>query len=248
MHVPAGVKLGGPEKLQGPQAATDHASYQVWHKTDEDGGNSTKYLVDGTGAVAYLVDPGINGQEKKRPDGSIATKYSVPKAVLMSDIIQGLLGGKLPWGLVLFGIMISVVLELSGIPSLAFAVGVYLPVSASTPLLAGGLVRWLVDRRQRHHLRDAGLTEAQLNAESDKSPGVLLASGYIAGGAIAGIIIALVQGVLIRQNTTITQWAERANPFYAGAHSDLLALIPFALLCGLLYWVGRGGSSKAQSG
>ena len=105
-----------------------------------------------------------------------------------------------------------------------------------------------LDRRQRHHLRDAGLTEAQLNAESDKSPGVLLASGYIAGGAIAGIIIALVQGVLIRQNTTITQWAERANPFYAGAHSDLLALIPFALLCGLLYWVGRGGSSKAQSG
>ena len=55
----------------------------------------------------------------------------------MSDIIQGLLGGKLPWGLVLFGIMISVVLELSGIPSLAFAVGVYLPISSSTPLLAG---------------------------------------------------------------------------------------------------------------
>jgi hypothetical protein len=103
----------------------------------------------------------------------------------------------------------------------------------------------LVDRRQRHHLRDAGLTEAQLNAESDKSPGVLLASGYIAGGAIAGIIIALVQGAFTRQDAMITRWAESSNPFYAGAQSDWLALIPFALLCGLLYWVGRSASAKA---
>ncbi|HXR07520.1 MAG TPA: OPT/YSL family transporter, partial [Candidatus Acidoferrum sp.] len=247
LRVPAGVKLGGPEKLVGPQAATDTASYRVWQKTDEEGGNSVKYLVDAAGAVAYRVDPGINGQEKQRPDGSPVTKYSVPKAVLMSDIIQGLLGGKLPWGLVLFGIMISVVLELSGIPSLAFAVGVYLPISASTPLLAGGLVRWLVDRRQRHHLRDAGLTEAQLNAESDKSPGVLLASGYIAGGAIAGIIIALVQGAFTRQDTAITRWAETSNPFYAGTQADWLALIPFAVLCGLLYWVGRGAGKRLKA-
>jgi len=96
-------------------------------------------------------------------------------------------------------------------------------------------------------LRGAGLTEAQLNAESDKSPGVLLASGYIAGGAIAGIIIALVQGVLTRQNTKITQWAEKFNPFYAGAQADWLALVPFVLLCGLLYWVGHRASKKSQS-
>ena len=151
-----------------------------------------------------------------------------------------LLGGMLPWGLVLFGIMISVVLELSGIPSLAFAVGVYLPLSSSSPLFVGGMVRWLVDRRQRHVLRDAGLTEAQLSAESDKSPGVLLASGYIAGGAIAGIVIAFMAGVLTDQDAAITFWAEKSNPFYAGAHSDWLALIPFVLLCGLLYWVARG--------
>ena len=97
-------------------------------------------------------------------------------------------------------------------------------------------------------MRDAGLTEAQLNAESDKSPGVLLASGYIAGGAIAGIVIAFMEGVLTGQNAAITNWAEAFNPFYAGAHSDWLALIPFVLLAGLLYWVGRQGSSKAHSG
>ena len=163
-------------------------------------------------------------------------KYSAPKAVLVSDIIQGLLGGTLPWGLVLFGIMISVVLELSGIPSLAFAVGVYLPISSSTPLLAGGMVRWLVDRRQRHALREAGLSEAQLNAESDKSPGVLLASGYIAGGAIAGIVIAFMAGVLTSQDTAITHWAEASQSVlcrrafgFAGVNS-LCAAGGFAVL------------------
>jgi uncharacterized oligopeptide transporter (OPT) family protein len=246
LHVPAGVKLGGLEKLHGPQAASDSATYHVWQRTDEAGGNSVKYQVDDSGAVVWLVDPGINGNPdyKTRPDGSNAVKFSVPKAVLMSEIIQGLLGGRLPWGLVLFGVMISVVLELSGIPSLAFAVGVYLPLSSSTPLLVGGMVRWLVDRRQRHALRDAGLTEAQLSAESDKSPGVLLASGYIAGGAITGIIVGFMAGVLYERDAAITHWAETSNPFYAGPHSDLLALIPFVLLAGLLYWAGRGGGSK----
>jgi hypothetical protein len=108
------------------------------------------------------------------------------------------------------------------------------------------MVRWLVDRRQRHVLRDAGLSQAQLNAESDKSPGVLLASGYIAGGAIAGIVIAFMAGVLTGPDAAITRWANASNPFYAGAHSDLLALIPFVLLAGLLYGVGRGAASTAR--
>ena len=66
----------------------------------------------------------------------------------MSYIIKGILGGQLPWGLVLLGVFISIVLELSGIPSLAFAVGVYLPISTSAPVWVGGLIRGL--RRQLH--------------------------------------------------------------------------------------------------
>jgi hypothetical protein len=73
----------------------------------------------------------------------------------------------------------AIVLELSGVPSLPFAVGVYLPLSASMPIFCGGAVRWLADRLSR---RNAG--------ESEMSPGVLLSSGYIAGGAIAGIVVA----------------------------------------------------------
>ncbi len=131
-------------------------------------------------------------------------------------------------------------MELCGVGSLAFAVGVYLPISSSSPLFVGGLVRWLADRRMRHRLREHNLDEHQLTAEGDKSPGVLLASGYIAGGAIAGILIAFIAGALGGVDTAITKWAEAANPFFAGGNSDLLALLPFLLLTVLLYFVGRG--------
>src|SRR5213596_1678078 len=143
----------------------------------------------------YLADPGINGIHKTRPDGSQVTKYDAPKATLMSYIIKGILNRQLPWGLVLLGVMIALVLEMSGIPSLAFAVGVYLPLSASSPIFIGGLVRWLIDFSIRRKHRHSRLTEEQLVAEGDKSPGVLMSSGYIAGGAIAGIAIAFLAGV-----------------------------------------------------
>ena len=103
----------------------------------------------------------------------------------------------------------------------------------------GGLIRWLVDFGIRRDLRHHELAEDELVAEGDKSPGVLLASGYIAGGAIAGILIAFVQGVTTDFDTRLSHWAETVNPFYGGANSDLLALIPFFALAAFLYLVGR---------
>ncbi|HWF17616.1 MAG TPA: OPT/YSL family transporter, partial [Verrucomicrobiae bacterium] len=143
------------------------------------------------------------------------------------------------WALVLLGVMIAIVLELAGIPSLAFAVGVYLPISSSAPVFVGGLVRWLVDQRMRRRLREHDLSEAQLSAESDKSPGVLLASGYIAGGAITGIILGIMLTRLSNVDKKLTDWAEAFNPFYAGPNADWLALLPFVALTGFLYLVGR---------
>src|SRR5213075_3491597 len=116
---------------------------------------------------------GINGSIRTLPNGQAIPKFDAPKATLMSYIIKGILGGKLPWGLVLLGAFIAIVLEMSGIPSLAFAVGVYLPLSSSSPIFIGGLVRWLVDRARRKQLAHHRLTEDQLAAETDKSPGVL---------------------------------------------------------------------------
>jgi hypothetical protein len=225
--------------LRGSQAQADRNVYRVWQKTDGVGGPTGKYLVNDSGAAVWFVDPGINGAFKTRPDGTRVQKFDAPKATLMSYIIKGMLDRKLPWGLVLFGVMIAVVLELCGVSSLAFAVGVYLPVASSAPIFVGGLVRWLVDHRMRHALREHNLDEATLVAESDKSPGVLLASGYIAGGAIAGIVIAFVQGVTTKLDSRIETWASQHNPFFAGPNADWLALIPFVMLAGLLYVTGR---------
>ena len=240
LHVPAN-ELGRAEKLQGPQASSDQNTYHVWQRTDLSGGPAQRYLVNDKGVPVYLVDPGINGTHRLRPDGSTVTKFDAPKATLMSYIIKGILSHKLPWALVLFGVMIAIVLEMSGIPSLAFAVGVYLPLSSSSPIFIGGMIRLLVDRYLKVKFRHRNLSDVELTAEGDKGPGVLLASGYIAGGALAGIVIAFMAVVpsLVGISRRIEEWSTAQNPFFNGAYADLLALIPFIFLSVLLYLVGR---------
>jgi len=181
-------------------------------------------------------------------DGSTVTKFDAPKATLMSYIIKGILSRKLPWALVLLGVMIAIVLEMSGIPSLAFAVGVYLPLASSSPIFIGGMIRLLVDRYLRVKFRHKNLSDVELIAEGDKSRGVLLASGYIAGGAITGIVIAAKELVapLAVIGHRIDEWQTAHNPFFNGPNSDLLALIPFLVLCVLLYLVGRDVVLKAR--
>ena len=247
MTAPAGAELGAPEQLHGAQQAIDSKSYRPWHKTDTEGGAAGRYLVDDTGKVVYLADPGINGIHKKQPDASgvltnDVAKFDAPKATLMSYIIKGILNRQLPWGLVLLGVMIALVLEMAGIPSLAFAVGVYLPLSSSSPIFIGGMIRYLVDLYTRKKNAGKNLTEEELTAEGDKSPGVLMASGYIAGGAIAGIIIAFMAASLSGVTQRITEWSEHNNPFFEGpthAYADVLSLLPFLLIAVLLYLVGR---------
>ena len=236
------TQLGGTEQLKGVQGVGDQNTYRVWQRLDPAGGPAQRFLVNDQGIATYLVDPGINGTQRFRPDGSAVTKFDAPKATLMSYIIKGILSRELPWELVLLGVFIAIVLEMSGIPSLAFAVGVYLPLSSSTPIFIGGMVRWLVDRwLRREKFRGKNLSTEELVAEGDKSSGVLLASGYIAGGALAGIVIAFMAGVpaLATFSRGVEDWAATSNPFFQGPNADLLAMIPFTLLAILLYLVGR---------
>jgi putative OPT family oligopeptide transporter len=107
---------------------------------------------------------------------------AAPQATLMATIIKGLLSQNLPWGLVLVGMSLSIVLELCGVHSLSFAVGAYLPVSTTAPIYAGGLVRWWVERK-------SGVKE-----EGDLGAGTLFSSGLIAGGSICGILFAVLVG------------------------------------------------------
>jgi putative OPT family oligopeptide transporter len=235
-------KTGNQPKREIAQGTADNTSYYVWHKTVPDFGPAGRYLVNDQGVPVYLSDPGINGIYDKRPDtGQSVAKFTAPKATLMSYIIKGILSRELPWGLVLLGVMIAIVLELSGIPSLAFAVGVYLAISTSAPIFVGGLVRWLIDKYTRRRPQNKGLSEEKLAAEGDKSPGVLLASGYIAGATLAGVVYAflnLKEGIRAKL-TGWEEWATHHNPFFDGPNSDLLGLLPFLAITVLLYLVGR---------
>jgi hypothetical protein len=112
--------------------------------------------------------------------------------------------------------MIALMLELTFLPALAFAVGVYLPLSSSSPIFIGGFIRWLVDRK-------TGVEEG------DKGPGVLMASGYIA----------FLAGVLGDFDAAVGKWAAANNPFFDGVWSDALSLLPFALLGAIHLRAGR---------
>ncbi|MGZ3480679.1 MAG: OPT/YSL family transporter [Myxococcaceae bacterium] len=136
-----------------------------------------KYLSTADGTIEYVVDPGIGGRVDEI-HGVKLTRYEAPKARLFSLIVDGVLTRKLPWDLVLLGVALAFMLEMAGVAALPFAVGVYLPISTSAPLVVGGVVRWWVDRRGAR-------------PESDASPGTLLSSGYIAGGSLAGVVINL---------------------------------------------------------
>ena len=234
------------ERTGGKFKDTDTAEYHVWQNTDPASGQVGKYLIDASGKPIYFVDPGINGILEKDDEGHKLERFDAPKATLMSYIIKGVLGQNLPWGLVILGAMIAVMLELAGVPSLAFAVGIYLPISTSAPIFIGGIVRYLVDIYLKRKLAKQNLTEEQIIAETDKSNGVLMASGYIAGGAIAGILIAVFAVWKMTAESTISwlSWLgvppDDQSKIDATSLSDILAswsdkLNPFSSTS---YWVG----------
>lgn len=214
------------EAIKGPDALKDPGLYYSYFQLETKGDiQAGKYLVDDTGHFKYLIDPGINGSLDKRDDGTSVVKYQAPKARLMSLIIDGILNQKLPWTLVLLGVFIAVVLELCGISSLPFAVGVYLPLSASSPIFVGGLVRWAVERSKK---------KKETEAESESSPGVLLSSGLIAGGSIAGILYAIVA-----QFPTFEASLNMSSMMGHLAESDGFATLIFLAVAVFTFLVGK---------
>ncbi|PYS78811.1 MAG: hypothetical protein DMF66_04985 [Acidobacteria bacterium] len=101
------------------------------------------------------------------------------------------------------------------------------------------MIRLLVDKYTRRKYANARMSEEQLVAEGDKSNGVLLSSGYIAGGTLAGVIFAFMNIPLKDKLDQFEKWATANNPFFEGPWSDVLAMIPFILLTVLLYVAGR---------
>lgn len=192
--VVAAEKVAAASTVEG---LTDGSSYAYVKLAREDLGPDAPEGI-------YLVDPATNEAKYLREDGIGAGKLRAPQAKLMSTVIDGLLNRRLPWDLILLGVAIALFMELLGVRSLTFAVGVYLPLAATMPVFLGGLVRKLADK----------VYKREPDAE-DEPEGVLYSSGLIAGASILGILAA-------------------ALTFLPGYDKDLGLYPPMAFLSGLL--------------
>ena len=190
----------------------------------------------------YYYDAVAQRIEWQESPGIGSADMPAPQAVLMSTVINGILNRSLPWGLVLFGVFIVVMLELAGVRSLAFAVGAYLPIATTAPIFAGGVIRWLVDQK-------TAVKEAVAHAEGEVTSGALFASGLIAGGALAGLLIV---APIEAKRSAVAAAAARAGteagiaPFDLGAQwwpnlatGNALALVMFLVLAVILYRAAR---------
>ena len=186
-----------------------------------------RYLVASDGTIAYRCDPAVNGKLNQEDNGHDmkSQKFDAPKTQLIALIIDGILDRKLPWDLVLLGVLIAVTLELAGVPALPFAVGVYLPLSASTPIFLGGMLRWIADK----------VRPPKPGEDSDSSPGVLLSSGYIAGGSIAAVVLAF---MIFKQPWLDALDLSQAEGIADWAAKDSTALGAFGVLMIVLMAVG----------
>lgn len=204
------------------------------------------YLVNDAGAVVYTV-------EGKK----VTFKFKAPKTQVMGIIINGLLQSKLNWALVLIGAGIAVAMELCGVSSLAFAVGLYIPMQYSSPIFLGGLIRWMVDGYAARQAKaravavapgDAAQADAEVKAitESETSPGMLLASGLIAGGSLAGMLAAFKELLPepIKEPLDLTDPMKNLFARMFGDNGavvqEVLALVLFLVLGGILLLAGIG--------
>jgi putative OPT family oligopeptide transporter len=211
-----------PDHAAGTMEGPDHAVYRVRRVHGLEGVGNGTYLADDSGRVRYQVIEGIGSE-----------KAPAPQARLMSLVIDGILTRQLPWGLVMIGVFISILMEVVGVPALAFAVGVYLPLESTTPVFAGGLVRALIDRKRGSA------------AESDAGPGILYSSGLIAGGSLMGLGYAAVAPEQFARVREVLAIGPRFLPEW-WVHGSLVGLLTFVFICWLLYRAARSAPDTLQ--
>jgi putative OPT family oligopeptide transporter len=190
----------------------------------------------------YFYDSTAHRIEFRQQPGIGSAQMPAPQATLMTTVINGILNRNLQWGLVLFGVFIVVVLELLGIKPLAFAVGAYLPISTTAPIFAGGVIRWLAERKDKK----AGAGD---HGDAEVSSGSLVASGLIAGAALAGLLIVVPmdtkralagEAARLAGITLPHEWGDFGAQWWPAMQaSDILALVMFVVLAAFLYVFAR---------
>lgn len=167
------------------------------------------------GGVLYLLDAAW---------GYGSTELPAPQATLMKMIVEGVMGGNLPWTLVGIGAFIAIVVEILKIPVLPFAIGLYLPVHLSVPMMIGGGIRWLVEKKKKG--------DEQKQAVEN---GVLYSSGLIAGEGIVGILLAVFALIKLPGEKTLGNVTGELFPnlipaLQNGNIGNIIGMIAFALL------------------
>jgi putative OPT family oligopeptide transporter len=166
-----------------------------------------------------------------RTYGFGSAELPAPQATLMKLVIEGVLQNALPWTLVGIGVALALIATAVGMPPLAFAVGVYLPVATMVPVFLGGVLQWLLQKRA------ASTAEAAARREE----GVLFGSGLVGGEGLLGVVVAAVAFNLGRAPEGIgSEWAGTAAPF--------VALAAFALLAGIFWRRATRTPSPTKTG
>ncbi|HEX8059858.1 MAG TPA: oligopeptide transporter, OPT family [Cyclobacteriaceae bacterium] len=179
------------------------------------------------GWVIQLLDtptPAMVAQGLKHAIGS--DTYPAPQATLMATLARGILSFNLDWQFVMVGVFIAVTVELCGLKALAFAIGLYLPLSTTLPIFVGGAIKGIVDWRAERR--------GEAIDDGDLSRGSLFATGLIAGGALTGVIVAIL--AVLAPNFTA---ALNMEPFMSNlvGHNGygVLGVLFFITMCGILY-------------
>jgi OPT family oligopeptide transporter len=184
--------------------------------------------------IKILDNPSAEMIKQGIPHAIGTEKFPAPQATLLATLDKGIQSQNLDWQFIFVGIFLAVVMELCGIKSLSFAVGTYLPLSTTLPIFIGGAIKGLVDRR------DKKLNIHKSPEEEELGKGNLFATGLVAGGAIAGVIIAFVGAAASGErflNSVNTEHALSGDKALGQSGYYLLGTIFFAIMAFILWKV-----------
>lgn len=199
------------------------------------------------GAIVSSIVIGWTVKVLDTPTAELAAKgvqhaigeiYSAPQATLMATIIKGIQSNNLDWQFVLVGVFIAVVLELCGVKALSFAVGTYLPLATTLPIFIGGFLRGIVDKRRKKDNPDG-------EEEEDLRKGNLFATGLVAGGALFGVLAAILT-VFFESGMKSVNLEKQLSHNLGENFYMLLGVLFFASMAFILYKVGIKKTEKLK--
>ncbi|RZK48210.1 MAG: OPT family oligopeptide transporter [Pedobacter sp.] len=185
------------------------------------------------GLTVHVLDTPTEEMLAQGINHAIGTEmYAAPQATLMATLIKGMLSFNLDWQYVLVGVFIAITIELCGINSLSFAVGAYLPLSTTLPIFAGGLVKGLVNRKNKKKVITA--------EEEEIAPGNLFATGLVAGGALAGVIVAILMVIpSVRDSLSTINMEPHFVNWFGEYGYQILGVLFFSFMAFVLYNVSQ---------